>query len=165
MCGSSLIVWASGSSDKAKKSGDSEQPCQVPRCWGNVLDRILFVCTTAQGLVYWVLIIDIKFLPNPKFPKICHRYIQLTRSKAFSASKLNIAAGCVSDSDACNIWKRRWILSDASLPFKEHVWSQWINLPIHGSNLLTNTWQKASVLLWYVILACNYRISNVVHLS
>lgn len=124
ICGSNLIVWASGSSDKAKRSGDGGQPCRVPRCRGNVLDRILFICTIAQGLLYNVLIIDINFLPNPKFSKTCHRYIQLTRSKAFNTSKLNIAAGCVSDSDACNIWKRRRILSDASLPFKNPVWSQ-----------------------------------------
>ena len=69
MCGSNLIVWASGSSDKAKRSRDSGQPCRVPRCRGNVLDRIVFVCTTAQGLVYSVLIIDITFCQIQNSPK------------------------------------------------------------------------------------------------
>ena len=92
------MVAAKGSMNMINTSGESGHPCLVPRCNVMLCDVIPLVVTVAVGELYMILIQLMNDSPKPNFCTVVKRNFQLTRSKAFSASKLAIiVSSCCKD--------------------------------------------------------------------
>ena len=77
---------ANGSINIVNSKGESGHPCLVPRCNVKRCELCPLVTTVVDGEVYSAFIQLMNGSPKPNLPSVENKKVQLTLSKAFSAS-------------------------------------------------------------------------------
>ena len=121
-----LILWARGSSDRTKRSGERGQPWCEPLQIGKGVDRMLLTVTTVVRLEYRTF--TITMMPLPKLARTSHKYCHLSQSKAFSASRDSTAQGSPIYLEKCITCSNLGMLSPAKWDFTKPVCSLCTNL-------------------------------------